>query len=85
MSNLKLLNKVIFLLLLPIIILPARGEEETIDIWKTDGISDEKINEIIHDKVAIQIEPFFPKVLGNKPLKMAPIKGRNTAIVSIFN
>ena len=47
MSNLKLLNKVIFLLLLPIIILPARGEEETIDIWKTDGISDEKINEII--------------------------------------
>jgi len=43
----KLLNKVIFLLLLPLIILPARGEEEAIDIWKTDSISDEKINEII--------------------------------------
>ena len=47
MSSLRLLNKVIFLLLLPLIILPARGEEEAIDIWKTDSISDEKINEII--------------------------------------
>ena len=47
MSSLRLLNKVIFLLLLPLIILPARGEEEIIDIWKTDSISDEKINEII--------------------------------------
>ncbi|SVD54563.1 uncharacterized protein METZ01_LOCUS407417, partial [marine metagenome] len=47
MSSLRLLNKVIFLLLLPLIILPVRGEEEAIDIWKTDSISDEKINEII--------------------------------------
>ena len=47
MSSLKLLNKFIFLLLLTIIILPARGEEETIDIWKTDSISEEKIDEII--------------------------------------
>ena len=44
MSSLRLLNKVIFLLLLSLIILPARGEEEAIDIWKTDSISDEKIN-----------------------------------------
>jgi len=47
MNNSKLLNKVIFLLLLPIIILPVRAEEEAIDIWKTDNISEEKINEII--------------------------------------
>ena len=47
MSSLKLLNKFIFLLLLTIIILPARGEEETIDIWKIDSISEEKIDEII--------------------------------------
>tara|TARA_B100001765_G_C19367661_1_gene277635 strand:- start:328 stop:501 length:174 start_codon:yes stop_codon:yes gene_type:complete len=45
----------------------------------------EKINDIIHDKVGIQIAPFLPKVLGNKPLKIDPIKGRNTAVVSIFN
>ena len=47
MSSLKLLNKFIFLFLLTIIILPARGEEETIDIWKTDSISEEKIDAII--------------------------------------
>ena len=47
MNNSKLLNKIIFLLLLPIIILPVRAEEEAIDIWKTDNISEKKINEII--------------------------------------
>ena len=59
MSNLKLLNKVIFLLLFLVIVLPARGEEEAIDIWKTDSISDEKINFLIGTHALFQKNILF--------------------------
>ena len=76
MSSLRLLNKVIFLLLLSLIILPARGEEEAIDIWKTDSISDEKINEIIiednsknESKLYETIKPVVSNIKEEKDLE----------------
>ena len=45
----------------------------------------EKINDTKQNKVGIHIDPFLPRIAGNKPLKIEPNNGKNTKSLSILS
>ena len=87
MKNLKLLNKIIFQFLIIIYFYPLLAEE-TVDIWKTENISEEDIETLIKEVENEEGETSIYdsiKPIENKIQEEENLKEKNKIVVGIFD